>query len=33
MRNQIAPNRLAELPEASRRDQMWASDITYIQNE
>jgi putative transposase len=26
----IAPNRLAELPKASRRDQVWVSDITYI---
>jgi putative transposase len=26
----IAPNRLAELPQATRRDQIWVSDITYI---
>lgn len=26
----IAPNRLRELPEASGRDQIWVSDITYI---
>lgn len=26
----IAPNRLAQLPKASRRDQIWVSDITYI---
>src|ERR1700756_1112975 len=29
----IAPHRLAELPAASRRDQLWASDITYVQTE
>jgi putative transposase len=29
----IAPNRLAELPEATRRDQIWVSDITYIQTD
>jgi transposase InsO family protein len=29
----IAPNRVAELPAASRRDQIWVSDITYIQTE
>jgi putative transposase len=29
----IAPNRLAELPKASRRDQIWANDITYIQTD
>jgi putative transposase len=27
----IAPNRLAELPPATRRDQVWVSDITYIE--
>jgi putative transposase len=26
----IAPNRLAQLPKATRRDQIWVSDITYI---
>jgi putative transposase len=26
----IAPNRLAEAPVATRRDQLWAADITYI---
>src|SRR5271166_3195343 len=29
----IAPNRLTELAEASRRDQIWVSDITYIQTD
>lgn len=29
----IAPNRLAELPEATRRDQIWVSDLTYIPTE
>jgi len=29
----IAANRLAELPAASRGDQLWASDITYVQTE
>ena len=29
----IAPNRLAQLPKASRRDQIWVSDITYIPTE
>ena len=29
----IAANRLAELPAASRRDQLWVSDMTYIQTE
>jgi putative transposase len=29
-REPIAPNRLAELPAVSRRDQIWVSDITYI---
>jgi len=29
----IAPNRLAQLPQAGRRDQVWVSDITYIQTD
>jgi transposase InsO family protein len=29
----IAPNRLAELPAATRRDQVWVSDITYLPTE
>jgi transposase InsO family protein len=29
----IAPNRLAELPQASRPDQVWVSDITYLPTE
>jgi putative transposase len=29
----IAPNRLAELLRATRRDQIWVSDITYIPTE
>jgi hypothetical protein len=29
----IAPNRLAQLPKATRRDQIWVSDITYIPTE
>ena len=26
----IAPNRLAELPEASRANQIWVTSITYV---
>jgi len=29
----IAPNRLVELPKATRRDQIWVSDLTYIPTE
>lgn len=29
----IAPNRLAQLPKASRPDQIWAADITYVSTE
>ncbi len=29
----IAPNRLAQLPKGSRRDQIWVSDLTYIPTE
>ena len=29
----IAPNRLAELPKATRRDQIWVSDLTYISTD
>jgi len=29
----IAPNRLAKRPQVTRRDQVWVSDITYIETE